>query len=533
MIHTNPLSAIRHTGLAISLLLAVGGCAAGGPGASIEHCDDCGPSVLPERPSGAALDRVPRLDVHLDEDAALSATIGEATLRVRPGMEATLEVRVDRAGFDGEIAVWAEGLPAGLVAEPAVMPGSVPTGRLVVSATESAAIGGPHAFRVVVSASDAEPIDVPARVVVTDAPGAFDRTFGAEGIVAVEGLSVGLRSVAVDDQARVVVAGRDWDTKTMMLERLDASGALDSAYAEAARDAFPPEDFSIASRMVLVGDEAHVLVVAGSHDDTEVQVGLMSFDAAGVPLGVTPINRVDDDAVGSLAIASGDGSVFLRVGERFASMRADRSVVELSLPAGAVTAHAMAYWNHTLTFGARASIDAPAMLERVHTAGGRDDRFGADGFVLPTDAGDEGFGSRITFLVEQHADGSGYAGSNAFFPERDTFGDLVRFTAEGALDATFGDGGVVTFESGQLLGLAVDGEGRPVVMVQDRSSGEREVRRYTREGELDRSFGEAGVLELGTTDLSGATLLTRDAVADRLVLCGATDSGWSCGRLWL
>ncbi len=534
MIQTNHFAATRHTGLAISLLLAIGGCAAGGPGSIVDApCDDC--AVAPDRPAGIELDGGPRLDVRMGDtgEPSLTAALDAATLRVRPGMDGTLEVRVDRAGFDGEIAVWAEGLPAGLVAEPAVMPGSVPTGRLVVGATESAAIGGPHDFRVVVSASGLEPLEVPARVVVTDAPGALDQTFGVEGIVTVEAPAVGLRAVAVDTRGRVVVAGRDWESKTMLVERFSVSGALDEGYGEAARMALPEEEFSTASRMVLVGDEAHVLVVAGSYEDTELQVGLVTLDPNGRPAGVSAVNRVPADDFGSLALTRGDGAVFFRVGNRFASVRADRSVVELPLPADAVTAHAMAHWNHTLTFGAGASSDSPAMLERVHTAGGRDTRFGTGGFVHPADASAADFGSRVTFQVEQDEDGSGYAGSNAFFPERPTFGDVVRFTADGALDESFGVGGVVTFDDARLLALTVDGRGRPVVLVQGRTSGARELRRYTTEGELDRAFGDDGSLELDAVGLLGATHIARDVAADRLAVCGQHTGGWSCARFWL
>jgi hypothetical protein len=97
---------------------------------------------------------------------------------------------------------------------------------------------------------------------------------------------------------------------------------------------------------------------------------------------------------------------------------------------------------------------------------------------------------------------------------------VVRFTANGALDTTFGKGGVVTtsladptFNAGDGFQLAITPAGLPdagkiVVLGIEQPNAQTGIRnnfvaRYTTGGQLDRSFGNNGLLYLADPDWIG------------------------------
>lgn len=72
---------------------------------------------------------------------------------------------------------------------------------------------------------------------------------------------------------------------------------------------------------------------------------------------------------------------------------------------------------------------------------------------------------------------------------------VARFTPDGAVDPTFGEGGAATAPlAGHGSSIAVQADGKPVVA----GSGERSwlVARYTQDGELDPTFGDGGLAPL-------------------------------------
>jgi len=548
MTHSIRFSAAPLTGLAFSLLSMTAACV-GATDAPPPACDDCDGALpptpaTPDRPPALDVGPAPRLDVSLgrgEAGARLDATLDAPRFRVRRGTEASLEVRVDRRGFEGEVAVWVEGLPAGIVADATVLAGTEHAGRLAVVATESAPLGGPHSFRVLVAAvCDADPVELPTTIVDAGFPGRLDPSFGTDGFVDVDSrFAVELDEVAVDTSGRVVVAGRVSDG--LLFQRFDASGALDESFgADAA--AIVPADLPLgASRMVLVGDEARVLMLAGRSDEGDAQVGLAAFDADGRldetirGNGLVPVLSLGSADVRSFALAAGDGSVFFRVDGRLAALRADGSVDELSLPEGSRDSLSMAHGAHALTFGV---VDAdpagPAMLERVLASGGRDERFGERG-VLRGPAESTDVVRSETVEVALRGDGSGYAATNRWRGERFTSGEVVRFTADGALDPTFGANGRVAFDAAgeHVIGMELDARGGVLVLTEQWPSFERRLRRYSAAGELDREFGLEGAIELGAIGLSDAAALAWDSVAERLLTCGPTRTGWRCARFWL
>ena len=141
------------------------------------------------------------------------------------------------------------------------------------------------------------------------------------------------------------------------------------------------------------------------------------------------------------------------------------------------------------------------VVARYNADGSLDTSFGRDGIVT-TDV--SGGGSDEGQDVAIAADGSIVV--VGFGDNRETKDDFVvaRYTADGSPDVSFGDGGVVTTDSGgteRAYGVAIDNEGRVVVAGHAGGTGnDFAVARYNVDGTLDETFGDGGKV---TTEVVG------------------------------
>jgi uncharacterized delta-60 repeat protein len=141
-------------------------------------------------------------------------------------------------------------------------------------------------------------------------------------------------------------------------------------------------------------------------------------------------------------------------------------------------------------------------LARYKADGSLDASFGVDGRVVTT-FGDE-YATAIAIAVQ--ADGkivvSGFTIAN--FQIGGTHIALARYTSEGALDASFGDGGKVATAldgaDGSGFDLEIDTEGRLLVVAVatgralGADSSQLAFLRYASNGSIDPSFGEQGMI---------------------------------------
>lgn len=150
-------------------------------------------------------------------------------------------------------------------------------------------------------------------------------------------------------------------------------------------------------------------------------------------------------------------------------------------------------------------------LGRLTSAGALDTTFGAAGLVSST------LMEKASGIAEQTDDSIVVAGRSA-----DTDGDLVlaRYTDEGDLDTTFGEAGTVEVAmSGDLAGgqdvIALPDDRLVVVAIDD---DELVLQRYSADGELDETFGTDGMVH---TTVSPGTVdrIARDSTG-RLVVTG-------------
>jgi uncharacterized delta-60 repeat protein len=168
-------------------------------------------------------------------------------------------------------------------------------------------------------------------------------------------------------------------------------------------------------------------------------------------------------------------------------------------------------------------------LVRYRRDGRLDRSFGTDGLVRTVVGG-----SSVANDGVVQRDGRIIVVGCAGEQRHDCGGDLalVRYDADGSLDAKFGNGGIVRTSfgrrtEGEASAVALQADGRIVVAGGLFSSApsryELLVARYTPSGRLDASFGHAGIVRVLSSDLAGGEL--NEVVigsGGRIVLAGAT-----------
>jgi uncharacterized delta-60 repeat protein len=154
-------------------------------------------------------------------------------------------------------------------------------------------------------------------------------------------------------------------------------------------------------------------------------------------------------------------------------------------------------------------------LTRYNSDGSLDTTFGNGGLVT-TDIRGQG---RINWANAVAIDSLGrivVAGSTTTFVPPATWGPrymaLARYNSDGSLDATFGDGGIVTADAGGrgssgIGGVAIDSLGR--IVVAGSSNGAFTLARYNSDGSLDDTFGaDTGIVAITNIGGSGGYAAT-------------------------
>lgn len=128
-------------------------------------------------------------------------------------------------------------------------------------------------------------------------------------------------------------------------------------------------------------------------------------------------------------------------------------------------------------------------LARYSSAGALDTSFGSGGIVRTTFGGDS---DEAMGLALQPADGKLVAAGYATIGGRDRIA-LARYNSDGTLDGSFGSGGLVTTQlsgGAQATGVVVQPDGKIVVAGYDKTF---KLVRYDSTGALDGGFGSNGI----------------------------------------
>jgi uncharacterized delta-60 repeat protein len=313
------------------------------------------------------------------------------------------------------------------------------------------------------------------------APGALDFSFGTGGVLSTDfgGTYDWAYAAAVQPDGKIVAAGvsNGAGTHDFALSRYRPDGSIDPSFGNAGKVI---TDFNASF------DWAYALVL---QPDGKVVVG-----------GVTDASGSRDFA---LARYEPDGSLdlgFGRGGRMIANLRplsADTVYGLVLQPDGKILAGGT-------TFPDRLVLrpNADFMLARYLPDGAPDAAFGIGGAVT-TDFHQESWDEART--VALHPDGNILLGgsTNSGNSRGVLFGadqlSLARYTSQGFLDRTFGDGGTVVIDGGSMVeairALALPPDGTIVAggFVDGERRGNLLVARFDGHGALDPSFGQGGM----------------------------------------
>ena len=344
------------------------------------------------------------------------------------------------------------------------------------------------------------------------ADGSPDGTFGANGVVAADlGGDEQGRSVAVQSDGRIVVAGTTWDAgfvPAAFVARLDDAGAFDTAFGD------PLVSGQVGSGPRLAG-EARDLVV-----DQADRITLLSTGAIGVVLARFLPDGAPDPGFGVAGVVETDEGADLGwpdsvvLSPHSMAVRADGSVV---------------------VAGSRldnTSQNADAVVLRYLPDGTLDAEFGDRGVAsIDRSDGDHAYSVAVQSDSRILLTGSTFAGGGPL---------LARLDLNGSLDPTFGDGGVATIAMDRLGfgtfiltqaddGFLVTSEWRPLGSAPNTYlPPDAAVLRFNSDGSPDSAFGDGGLVTVpfgdGTSDSALAAAIQSD---ERIILSGMSESGQS------
>jgi uncharacterized delta-60 repeat protein len=271
--------------------------------------------------------------------------------------------------------------------------------------------------------------------------GVLDTTFGSGGIVTTDFSSGGDQgnSVALDSSGRIIVAGASWHTVNgvitdeFALARYTENGLLDTTFGtdgEILTRFYPGSNGSSLANAVAVDAQGNILVAGGVENPNNSAFGLARYTSS----GALDTSFGGNSGVPGLAVAFNGG-----------------------------TANAIAIQ--------------------------------PDGAIVVAGNGGSGLG-------------------------------VARFSSTGSLDATFGTGGAVSTPITAATGVALDGNGNIVVSTYKPSGSgtgpEFAAVRYTTVGALDSTFGSGGIatIDFGRKSEGYATAVVIQPSNGKIVLAG-------------
>ncbi|MBI1814217.1 MAG: hypothetical protein HYR72_04515 [Deltaproteobacteria bacterium] len=332
--------------------------------------------------------------------------------------------------------------------------------------------------------------------------GTLDATFGNAGVVTtVIGTGASANALVRQPDGKLTVAGSSGSTGVFTLVRYNAAGGLDSSFGTS----------GIVTTSIGQASHATALVI---HPSGKLTCAGYTEHADGADFAVS---RYNPD--GSLDPTFGTGGI-----------------VTTPIGAGYTYGSALARQSDGKVIVAGASFDpnfesSMLALARYTTDGSLDTTFGDGGIVTTSITGMDA-ASALVLQPDGKLVVVGYSSVG-----ETSYTEVVRYDPQGLLDATFGNGGVVTTlieESSGAAAVALDPDGRIVVAgnAWDGSSSLFALARYDVNGGLDSTFGDAGVV---TTRIAGSNLSgsTNDAFSlirmpdGKLVTAGASARPYS------
>ncbi|MDB5323922.1 MAG: hypothetical protein JWN40_5553 [Phycisphaerales bacterium] len=373
--------------------------------------------------------------------------------------------------------------------------------------------------------------------------GQLDATFGSGGIVVTDrGLS-GAGPISVDADGKILAAAETDGTSGWQFARYAADGSLDASFGNNGITTWSIGTSGPASWPAELDKMGSAIVAPGGK---VLLVGMMQFTDGAGRLAITRYN-----ADGSLDNSFGDHGTAVLTWSPATSPSGGGSA---GMETGPGLLHVLSDGSILLARSTGVGPGADVQVVRLTAAGQIDTTFGDDGVATAVDAG-------VPNLLAVDADGKilvaatqrGMRTIGSMTSDRATRVNVVRFTADGALDTTFGDGGWVgksaVGNEGQVWArrvvVAPDGK---VLLLGNESDGSGPdvdfVIRFNADGSRDMTFGISGRQSLQTAkydlvvDAHGRSVTAGTAygggtrswiVSQRLNEDGSLDTGYGDG----
>jgi uncharacterized delta-60 repeat protein len=354
------------------------------------------------------------------------------------------------------------------------------------------------------------------------APGQIDTSFGMNGIADYSLGSGTAAGLAVQADGRILVAGQAFVTSNdFALVRFNADGSPDTSFGSNGKVTTDFSNGSDACSQVRVLSDGKILAAGTEVSNAGKDFGLVRYNADGTLDATfgsggkthTDFGMGNDDTCSDMVVQP-DGKIVL-VGYTDSGSSFDYAIARYNAD-GTLDTSFNATGRQTVDFAATHDIATSVALQadgrivlagysivggtyefslaRLNSDGSLDTTFGAGGLVT-TDVNNAAFDYGQSVLVLGNGKILVAGASNSDFA-------LARYTANGALDTTFGAAGIVATDiastADSVYSLAELSDGK--IIAAGLAGNDFAMACYQANGSLDTTFGAAGKV---ITDISG------------------------------
>ncbi len=381
--------------------------------------------------------------------------------------------------------------------------------------------------------------------------GSLDATFGNDGIVSTDlGSNDGASAIAIQKDGKILVAGiignKGGDHPFFVLIRCNTNGSIDTTFGTGG---IVTGDGSPGSSIAIQND-GKILTVAqiyyenypeppfyinnllryntnGSLDSTFGIGGIVTTTTTVGPIAIQSDGKIVMESNGHLIRFTINGSIDATFGIGGKSTTA-KNILATSLTIQKDGKYVMGGF----IFKGSANGNDFA-LARYNTNGSLDSTFGIGGIVSTS----IGFSS-IVYSIAIQSNGKIVVGGLSGNDTAYVFA-LARYTTNGSLDNTFGNGGIVTMAIGTsslLFSVAIQSDGKIIAVgtiytTKSQSMPKMCLVRFTTNGSLDNAFGIVTTTNTGKKtcldDRGNATAIQSDG---KIIVAGTSDQKYALIR---